>query len=202
MKKIIIIGSGGHLVSTINLIKSTGEFKIIGLIDLIKSNKKVLGYSIIGTEKDLPKFIKSGIKYCSIGIGQIKNPNPRIRIFKLLKKLGFKVPSIISKYSNCSSESKIGEGTNIFSNTFINSNVVIGKNCIINTGSIIEHDVIISENCHISTGTILNGTVTVGKNTFIGSGTIIKNNIKIGDDCIIGMGKVIKKNISNKKIIK
>ena len=202
MKKIIIIGSGGHLISTINLILSTGEFKIVGLVDLIKSKKKVLGYSVIGTEKDLPQLIKSGIKYCSIGIGQIKDPNPRIRVFNLLKKLGFIIPSIISKYSNCSNASKIGEGTNIFSNTFINSNVTIGKNCIINTGSIIEHDVNIGDHCHIATGAIMNGEITVGKESFIGSRVVTKQCISIGKNCVIGAGVVLNNDVESNQVIK
>ena len=201
-KNIIIIGVGGHFVSTLNLILSTNEYNVVGLVDSKKSKKDFFGYPVIGTDKDLPQIFKSGIKFCSIGIGQIKNPEPRIKTFNLLKKIGFTVPSLISKNSDCSKISKIGEGTNIFSNTFINANVIIGNNCIINTGSIIEHETNISDNCHISTGCIINGQVKIGKNTFIGSGTVIKNNTEIGNNCIIGMGKIIKKSIKKNVILK
>ena len=42
-KKIILIGSGGHTASTINLIESNNQFKIIGIIDKYKRKKKIYG---------------------------------------------------------------------------------------------------------------------------------------------------------------
>ena len=57
-KKIIIIGAGGHSKSLINLIASTNEFKILGLINNSISNKKILDYPILGTDKDLIKYYK------------------------------------------------------------------------------------------------------------------------------------------------
>ena len=201
-KKIILIGSGGHTISTINLINSTKKFKIVGIIDNLAS-VKLLGYPIIGSDKDLKNlYKKKGIKYCSIGIGQIKNYKNRFRLYEKIKKIGFIIPKIIAETAVVAKDAIIGEGTNIFNNVFINSNVKIGSNCIINSGSIIEHDTIIENNCHISTGAIVNGKVNIKKNTFIGSGSILKNNINIGKQCIIGMGKIVKKDLPQNKKLK
>ena len=201
-KKIIIIGTGGHSKSLINLIASTNEFKILGLINNSISNKKILDYPILGTDKDLIKYYKKGVRHCSIGIGQIKNPYKRIKLFNLLKKIGFKIPTIISKKSECFKGNEIGEGTQVFHNTLINSNVKIGYNCIINSGSIIEHDVEIGDHCHVSTGALINGGSNIGEQSFIGSGAIIFQGVSVGRNCIIGAGSIIKKNIPDNKIIK
>ncbi len=201
-KKIILVGSGGHATSTINLIESNDQFKIIGIVDKVKKIKKLLGYPIIGTDKDIKKIFKLYTKNCCIGIGQIKSHKIRTSAFNRLKKIGFKFPIIISKNVIINKSSQIGEGTTIFHNCIINSKVLIGKNCIINNGAIIEHDSIIGDNCHISTGAIINGSVKIGKNSFIGSGAIIKNNIEIGNNVVVGMGKKIKKNIKSNSVIK
>ncbi len=201
-KKIILIGTGGHLISTINLIESLNIYKIVGLVSNSKLKKKILGYSIIGEDKDLPKIFKNVANNCCIAIGQIKDSQPRNKIFKKLKKIGFNLPSLISRSVYIDKSIKIGEGSIIFHNSILNSNVSIGNNCIINSGAIIEHDTTISENCHISTGVIINGSVFIGKNTFIGSGTIIKQNLKIGNNCVIGMGEKIKRNVKNNCLIK
>ena len=61
MKKKILIstgGSGGHTISTINLINSTKKFKIVGIIDNLASGK-LLGYPIIGSDKDLKNLYKN-----------------------------------------------------------------------------------------------------------------------------------------------
>ena len=72
-KDIIIVGCGGHAKSVIEVIESTKIWNIIGLIGLEDElNQKILGYEVIGTDKDL-KNIRKICSNCIIGIGQIKD---------------------------------------------------------------------------------------------------------------------------------
>ena len=173
MKKIIIIGSGGHANSVLDIINNLKNFKFVGFID-----KNVNKARVIGTDKDLKKLFKK-IKYAAIGVGQIQNPNLRKNLFKKLKKIGFKLPVIISPNAYVSKSSKIEEGTFIMHGAIINANAKVGYNCIINSKALVEHDVLIGNNCHISTNSVINGHSIVGDDTFIGSGAIIVNSIKI-----------------------
>ena len=192
-KKIIVIGSGGHAKSCIDIIEQQKNFEIFALVDIKKNlGKKVCGYKIKYEDDDL-KYLRKKCNYAAIVIGQIRDINPRFKLFSKLKKLKFRLPVFKSKNSYISNRAKIGEGTFVLNGVVINSEAVIGKNCIINSRSLVEHDTNIGDNCHISTGVILNGSVRVGKNTFIGSGSIIKNNIQIKKDSFIPMGsKIIK----------
>lgn len=192
MKKIIIIGCGGHANSCIEILETEKKFSILGLV--CESKKKNYSeYKILGNDKKL-RFLQKKCKNALIGIGQIKNYKKRYNLFKTLKKEGYNLPTIISKYSLVSKNSKIHEGTIVMKGVIINKNTEIGKNCIINTGAIIEHDVKIGSNSHISTGVILNGGSTVGNNCFIGSGSVINENVKIPSNQIIpSMTKVTKK---------
>ena len=191
--KIIIIGSGGHAASCINIIEKIKKYKIHGIVDN-KNEIKNLNYKLIGSDKDLSK-IKNKIKFAFIGIGQIKSSKKRKKVYENLKNKNFILPKIISENSLVSKYSQIGEGTIIMNFAHININVKIGKNCIINTGSNLEHDVEVGDFVHISTGAIINGNTKIGSNTFIGSGSIINNNLKIGNNCIIASGKVVKKDL-------
>ena len=205
MKKIdtiIIIGAGGHARSSIDIIEGTKKFKIIGCLDKkYPKIKKLLKYNILGDDNKLSEFL-SIASNAFIGVGQIKSPLIRISLFKHLKKIGFKLPTIISKNSKFSNYSKVGESSILFNLTIVSANTKIGTNCIINNSAIIEHDCVINNNCHISTGVIINGNVIVGENSFIGSGTIIRNNLNIGKNVVIGAGNYIKENIPDGAIIK
>ena len=54
MNEIILIGSGGHARSCIDVINHTGLFKIAGLVEKYsEENLDNLGYPIIGTDQDL-----------------------------------------------------------------------------------------------------------------------------------------------------
>ncbi len=189
--KVAIIGSGGHAKSCIEVIEGIKNFKIVGLVDN-DTKKKIGKYKVICNEKNITK-LKKITKNLILGIGSLKNNSKRINIFNKFKKLGFNFPSLISKNSLISKQSKIGEGTIIFNHVFINSGSIIGKNCIINNKSLIEHDVKIHDHCHISTGVILNGSCEVFEGSFIGSGSIVLNNLKIKKHSFIKMGTIKKK---------
>ncbi len=198
-KKIILIGAGGHAVSSIDVIEKENKYKIYGLVDKNK-NKFFNKYKIIGTDKDLSK-IKKIYNNALITIGQIKELFLREKIFKRLKALKFNLPIICSPLAYVSKSAKVGEGTIIMHKAVINAKSKIGENCIINTGAIVEHDVIIGDNCHISTGVILNGGVNIGSNSFIGSGAVVRQNIKIGKASFVNAKKFIDKNLRKRSKI-
>ena len=196
LKKICIIGSGGHATSCVDLIESTKKFEIIGIIakknDVRIGSKFLNKYQIIDNGNDFKKIFKV-CKNIAIGISFYKDLSLRNKIFKDLKKIGFNLPVICSPKSYISLGVKIDEGTQIFHGVTINKNVSIDKNCIINSHALIEHDVIINQNTQISTGVIINGGCNIKENSFIGSGSIIRENITIKKNSFIKMGTIIKK---------
>ena len=202
MIDLLLIGAGGHANSCFDVIETTKLYNIVGLIEKDqKLNLNHLNYPIIGLDKDL-KNLRKKYDHAFITIGQIKTPIVRKKLYNLLNKLKYNIPTIISPHAYVSENAKIGSGSIIMHGSIINSNSTIGDNCIINTKALIEHDVIIGNNCHISTGAIINGEVSVGDETFIGSGCVTKNSISIGNNCVIGSGLSIKENVKSNLIIK
>lgn len=192
MNDLILIGSGGHCRSVIDVIEQEDKFKIAGLVDKLNSKvDNISGYPVIGYDRDLKNLV-SKYKYAFIAVGQIGSPELRIDLFKMAKKLGFIMPSIISPRSYISRNSTIGEGTIIMHDALINSNVRIGKNCIINSKALIEHDSEIKSHCHISTNTTINGNVIVGEGSFVGSGSTTKENTRIDAKSFIKAGSIVK----------
>jgi sugar O-acyltransferase (sialic acid O-acetyltransferase NeuD family) len=191
----ILIGGGGHCKSCIDVIEQQGKYRIAGIVDLSERlHQKILGYEIIATDDDLPRFINEYENFL-ITLGQIKSPEKRISIFQTLKESGAKLPVIISPLAYVSKHAEIGDGTIIMHNALINAGAKIGSNCIINSKALIEHDAIIGDNCHIATGAIINGGVKVGRGTFFGSNAVCKEYIEIGESAVIGCGAKITKNI-------
>lgn len=194
---LIIIGAGGHATACIDVILRQGIYNIAGLIDTSNLPNKIFpNYPIIGGDQDLLSLYKK-YRYVFIAVGQIKSANIRFELFEKVKKIGFKLPVIISPLACISDYATIDEGTIIMNGAFVNAGVKIGKNSIINTNALIEHDVTIGDHTHISTGVIVNGNVNIGSATFIGSGSIIKEDLFIGSNCLVGMGSNLRNNLKN-----
>lgn len=191
MKKIILVGGGGHCKSCIDVIENENKYKITGIID--KKNFFLLNYKVFTESYLNKKLIKNN--YAFVTVGQIKNYKIRAKLFNRLKDLGFKIPSVISPLAYISKHAVIGQGTIVMHGAIINAGAVVGNNCIINTNSLVEHDVVIGDHTHISTKATINGGVVIGSKVFVGSNTIIKDNISIGEGSIVGAGLYIKQNL-------
>jgi sugar O-acyltransferase (sialic acid O-acetyltransferase NeuD family) len=191
MKKIILVGGGGHCKSCIDVIENENKYKIIGIID--KKKNFLLNYKVFAESYLNKKLIKNN--YAFVTVGQIKNYKVRAKLFNRLKDLGFKMPYIISPSAYISKHAVIGQGTIVMHGAIVNAGAVVGNNCIINTNSLVEHDVVIGDHTHISTKATINGGVVIGSKVFVGSHSIIKDNISIGECSIVGAGLYIKKNL-------
>ena len=191
MKKIILVGGGGHCKSCIDVIENENKYKIIGIVD--KKKNFLLNYKVFAESYLNKKLIKNN--YAFVTVGQIKNYKVRVKLFNRLKDLGFKMPSIISPSAYISKHAVIGQGTIVMHGAIVNAGAVVGNNCIINTNSLVEHDVVIGDHTHISTKATINGGVVIGSKVFVGSHSIIKDNISIGECSIVGAGLYIKKNL-------
>lgn len=199
MKKIVLIGAGGHCKVIIDIIKSTNEYEIIGITDKrLKGN--ILNIPIIGDDTVLEQLYNEETQYAFVGIGSLNDMNVRNLIFNRLKNIGFKLPVLIHKTAVVSPFSYIKEGTCVMAGAIINPSADVGRNCIINTGSVIEHDCKIGDNTHISPNASIAGEVNIGSNTHIGVGASIIQEKIIGNNVTIGAGAVVIDNIADNSL--
>ena len=191
---IFLLGAGGHAKSCIDVIESTNDFEICGLIGLEEEiGAYVYEYHIIGGDQSINRVFRDGNASALgvVSLGQIKSPKSRISLFNKLEKICKVSPAIVSPFACVSKRARLGGGTIIFHGSVVNAGVTVGENCILNTHSLIEHDSVINSHCHISTGVKINGGVSVGIGTFIGSGCVVKEGVSIGEYCVIGMGQTV-----------
>ena len=188
MKKVIIIGAGGHAKVVTDIIEQRGD-KVFGFLDSIRNQGNFLGYPILGGNSD---YINYQECYFIIAIG---NAGARENISKTMQGVNW-YTAVHPKASISGINTKIGKGTVIMANAVVNSDAVIGKHCIINSSANVEHDNNIQDFVHISVGAKLAGHVTIGKSTWIGIGATVSNDIKICENCMVGAGAVVVKNIT------
>lgn len=193
MKKLILVGAGGHTVSVIEAVESMGIFSVSGLVVNEKCDD-LFGIPWLGTDDDLPVIIKE-FSNAIITIGSIKSALIRKNIFLKLKECGASLPVIIASSAVISKRSEIGEGTVLLHHSLVNGGALVGANCIINSAAVIEHNAVIGNHTHISTTACINGNAIVGSECFIGSGSIVMQGITIADNVIIGAGSMVRKSI-------
>ena len=174
MEEILLIGGGGHCKSVIDVIEKENRYSIAGIVDKEELiGQDVLGYKVIGSDSDLEMLFKQ-YKHAFVTVGQIKSNHLRVKLFNLLKEIGYSIPVIVSPFAYVSKHALLEEGTVVMHHALVNADAKIAKNCIINSKALVEHDVTVEAHCHISTATVLNGGVLVKANSFVGSNSTSK----------------------------
>ena len=204
MKKIIIIGAGGHakVVADIILTRKIDlneNLKIIGFLDDNFKNLKydnIFNIPILGDLSNIEKFSNNKDYFFIIAIGSNK---VREEISKKYPELNYYIA--IHPRSIISREVEIGAGTVVMANVVINPASTIGKHCILNTSSVIEHDNELGDYVHISPNTTLCGGVNIEDNSWIGAGSVIRQQIYIGKNVLVGANSVVIKNIEDNCIV-
>lgn len=197
-KPLILVGGGGHCKAVIDVAECAG-YTILGILDRPEEvGKFVLGYEVIGTDEDMSKYADRAAFV--VTVGQIKSPDLRIKLHKMLADAGCQLATIISPMAHVSKYATIGKGTVVMHQAVVNADAKIGKGCIINTFANIEHDVQVGDYCHISTGAMVNGECKVGDRCFVGSQSVLANCITICGDIVVGAGSFVRKSITEKGV--
>ena len=198
MKKIIIIGAGGHCRAVMATALISRIWQILGIIDLdynLSKNEKILGHDIIGPLDKLNEFSSDDTSiFLAIGDNEIRED---VSKNALVKK--FQDTNIIHPSSIIDESVKMGTQNYIGPFSHVGPNVEIGSFNIINTNSNIEHESVIGSFNQLAPGSILCGRCKLGNHNFIGANSTLIPKISIKNHNIIGAGSVIIEDIRSSK---
>lgn len=189
MKKIVLVGFGGHAKSVADTIERTGQYNIVGYTD-VKEDKERSRYKYLGTDDALKDIYDSGIMCAAVGVGYMGKDDTRDKLYKMLKDIGFELPVVVDPSSIVSETATIGEGTFIGKGAIVNAEAKVGKMCIINSKALVEHETVVGDYSHVAVGANLCGQVNLGDHVFVGAGATVVQCVNVGADSFIKAGEV------------
>ena len=201
-EKIVIIGSSDSAKVIIDIVEQEGKFKITGFIESYnRIGESVLGYKILGEEKDLPQLIINyDLSGCFIAIGDNwKRSILKNKLQEIDPSFGFK--TAIHPSAMIAHGVTVGSGTVVMAGAVVNSNSSIGDFCIINTNASIDHDNKIDKFSSIAPGVTTGGNISIGKFSAISLGVNIIHGIEIGEHSVIGAGSTVLNNVSDYVVV-
>jgi len=203
MTKVVGFGAGGHARVVIDILKMIGGFEIVGLLDRDETlwGTEILGVPVLGDDSLREEIKENGVHSAFIGLGSIKNAEPRRRLYEAARASGFAMVRAIHPRAIVSESSIVGDGPMVMAGAIINPAARLGNNVIINSGAIIEHDCVIADHSHIATGARLAGTVKIGEGVHVGLGALIREGVSIGNGAIVGAGAVVIEDVPDRTVV-
>jgi len=183
MKKLIIIGCGGHARSVTDVILFNDPSKEIIFFDKnTRNGESILGFPVI---KDYE--VTNEEVFVAIGDNKIRNT--------ICEKYFNNLVSVVSKRAYLGKNTSIGKGVFVAHNAHIGVLSKIKDFSVINTNASIDHECTVGIAATIAPGAVLCGKVVVGNNSWIGANAVVRENTTIADNVIIGMGATVVKNV-------
>lgn len=195
MKKIIIIGAGGHAKVIVDIIINQQKYIIAGFIDEhLPKGTMVLDHQVLGKQDELSALVKQHSVFG--GIVAIGDNFIRSIIVKDIKTSikEFQFVNCIHPKSNIAYDVVMGEGNVVMAGATINTSSSIGNHCIFNSNSSVDHDNKISDFVSIGPNAVNGGDIRVGDFSAIGIGATVQHKIKIEHNCIVGANSLVNKN--------
>lgn len=191
MKKLVIVGAGGHARVVADLVRRAGAFEIAAFVDELAEQRDgdlYLGARLFAGPTALERARRAGIGY---GLPAFGDNDARLGCCERLRAHGYEIVSAVHPGAVVADDVAFGAGTVIIAGAVVNAAARLGEACIVNSGATVDHDCFLGDGVHIEPGAHLGGTVRVGRATTIGIGAVVAKNHSVGAHSHVGAGAVV-----------
>jgi len=199
MKKVIIVGSGGHAAELRDYINHNNNarpadyIQVIGFIDDNKESYKHYGFAepFLGPIKN--HNVNTEVNYL-MGIANLEY---RQSIIEKLQSRGAEFMGLIHPTAIISPSAEIHPTTVISHNASVGAKAKLGKYNMLNSRCTIGHDSLIGDFNFISPQVAISGNTKIGDGNLIGTNACTIPGISIGNNNKIAAGMVIYKPVGD-----
>lgn len=170
MKKILIVGAGGHGRSVAEAILGLQEWNLAGFVDdTAASSLQIWDYSVLGTSHDLSS-LRSEAEFAVVAIG---NNRVRKELHGQVLRAGFKLATVIHQRAIVASTASIGPGSMIMAGAVVGTEARLGEGVIVNSAAVVDHHCNVHEFAHLGVGAAMAGGTILGPLAWMQAGSAI-----------------------------
>lgn len=201
MKRILIVGAGGHGQVVADILLMAQEAGIpscpIGFVDNSPDRRDqiIAGLPVLGAISQYPEF---GFDEIVLAIG---NNLTRSHLFDSFQKAGVSLAKAVHPAAVIAKGIDIGPGSVVCAGVVVNTGSSIGSNVILNTACSVNHHNVIGDHVHIAPGVHTGGDVHIGAGALIGIGAIVMPQRHVGAWSVVGAGALVHENVPDHEIV-
>lgn len=192
MRKVVIIGAGGHARDVLDVFEACNEaaaaWEVLGFVvetPWFHPDTLVNGYPLLGDLGWLARARDVEL-VCAVGDTALRR-----RLAGQALALGGRFCTVVHPSALLTRRVTLGEGCVVSAGVIMTSNVRLGRHVHVNLASTLAHDVEVGDFATISPGAKLSGNVRVGEGAYVGTGATVIEKIEIGPWSTVGAGAAV-----------
>jgi sugar O-acyltransferase (sialic acid O-acetyltransferase NeuD family) len=194
MKKVVLIGAGGHARVLLDILQEWGEDEVLGLLDQNSARwgQSLMGCPILGDDQDLSRY---GATHFVVAVGSLGDTGLRRKLWARGEAAGLEPLTVVAPSAVVSRWAELGSGAQIMPAAVVNAGARLGAGVILNSTALVEHDCDLGEFCHVASGAVLAGGVVLEPDVHVGAGASIRQGIRVGAGALVGAGAAVVKDV-------
>ena len=203
MKKVILVGTGGHAAEVReyiryhNRVNPQEHIELLGFLDVDDNFHKQYGYTepYLGTAENHNIDLEAEYMFC---FGNMVYKEKLVRHFK---EQGATFLTFIHPTALIAESCKIGTGVLISHNASVGPMAVVGDFNILNSRCTIGHDTVLGDYNFISPQVSLSGNTKVGNHNMFGVNSATIPGVSLGNNNTIGAGSIITRDVEDNCVV-
>jgi sugar O-acyltransferase (sialic acid O-acetyltransferase NeuD family) len=188
MRRLIIIGAGGHARSIADIVLEQGEYSLVGFVDdAYPDLESVWEFPILGKVDTAAGF--RGMAECAfVAIG---NNRVRESLFQVLADTRFELPNIVHPRAIVSSRAILGRGVAIMAGAVVGTEAMLGDGAIVNASAVVDHHARVENFGHLGVNAAMAGGSKLGLGAWMQAGSAIGYGVEVPAGRILAPGEAI-----------
>jgi sugar O-acyltransferase (sialic acid O-acetyltransferase NeuD family) len=188
MRRLIIVGAGGHGRSVAEIILACQEFKLVGFLDdAFPGLSPIWDFPVLGGIANFSCFLDRA----DAAIVAIGNNQMRKDISAWLRVAGFELTTIIHPQAMVSPSAIVGLGSTIMAGAIVGTEAVLGEGVIVNCGAVIDHHCKVGDFGHLGVNASMAGGSVLEKGAWMQAGSVLGYGVSISAGRVLVAGEAV-----------
>jgi sugar O-acyltransferase (sialic acid O-acetyltransferase NeuD family) len=189
MRRLIIIGAGGHARSIADIVLEQGDYGLVGFVDdAYPDLESVWDIPVLGKVDAASGFC--GMADCAfVAIG---NNRVRDSLFQTVREAGFKLPSIVHHRAIVSPRVMLGRGVAIMAGAIVGTEATLGDGVIVNAGAVVDHHAKVDDFGHLGVNAAMAGGTRLGRGAWMQAGSALGYGVEVAAGRVLVPGEAMK----------
>lgn len=188
MRKLIVVGAGGHGRSVAEAVLASSQFQLVGFLDdEFPRLSKVWDFPVLGRIAEFTRF-RSYAESVVVAIG--KN-ELREGLSAQLRIAGFDLATIIHPRAFVAPSAILGVGSVIMAGAIVGTEAQLGEGVIVNYGAVVDHHCRVENFGHLGVNASMAGGSVLGKGAWMQVGSALGYGVEIAAGRVLVPGEAV-----------
>ncbi len=185
MRRLLIVGAGGHGRSVAEAVLAAGEFELAGFVDDAAPGLSIVwNLAVLGTTTDVGHY-RVHADHAIVAMG---NNAVRESLCNSLLAAGFELATIVHPRAIVSPRAVIGQGCTIMAGAVVGTEAKLGCGVIVNCGAVVDHNAQVHDYGHLGVNAAMAGGSELGRSAWMQAGTSIGYGVKVAAGVVMPPG--------------